>query len=364
MNEDKDNKEPLKASDDSDRTPKDSGEEVSSEEKEGSSSEEPKGSDETNSSSEEGVVVLSDEQFKEGDQAKKDEEEPYEKSDKPVVKKKVTENKKEKAEKKNEKVYLPDFPYDFKTVMAVLLSLTAVVLIWFIVFHPSMRISTIEVNGNYEFTDQQIMDALDLHVGDHILKPTFGRANALRNSTPYIEDIDVHVRFPSRIVIEVTERHKLAYIKVPDGYAVIDAEGIILDFRTTGGEDVHPVLAGLELNSLVVGSRTDITESLKFRKLILVLGAVLDADRGSIRNDGYHFYDSVREIRIVSSGLIFLTVELPDSTVLQVKLAGVENIDENMQWLLYAIRADAFEGLPAGSLDMTEEEKIYRAYST
>ena len=97
--------------------------------------------------------------------------------------------------------------------------------------------------------------------------------------------------------------------------------------------------------------------------MILVLGAVLDADRSSIRNDGYSFYDSVQEIRVVSSGLIFLTVELPDGTVLQVKLAGVENIDENMQWLLYAIRADAFEGLPAGSLDMTEDETIYRAYN-
>lgn len=270
----------------------------------------------------------------------------------------------EKKKKKPAKEYLPDFPYDFKTVLSVLLAVSVIIFIWCVIFHPAMRIESIEITGNYEFSDEQIMDALNVHVGDHILTPTFLRGIELERSTPYIDDIDVSISFPSVLRINVTERHKLAYIAVPDGYAVIDDEGVILEFCTFDAEDVHPVLCGLDLDGVVIGQRTDITESLKFQKMILVLGAVLDADRGSIRNDGYHFYDSVREVRIVSSGLIFLTVELPDGTILQVKLAGVENIDENMQWLLYAIRADAFEGLPAGSLDMTEEEKIYRAYST
>ena len=311
----------------------------------------------------EDVVVVSDEQ---------EDKEPVEDKEPPKPAPKKPEPK--KSEKNNKgKEYLPDFPYDFKTVLSVLLAVCAIVFIWCIIFHPSMRIENIEVNGNYEFTDEEIMDALGVHVGDHILTPTLMQCMSLERSTPYIDDVSVHISFPSSLVINVTERHKLAYIKVPDGYAVIDDEGVILEFCTFDADDVHPVLCGLDLDGVVIGQRTDITDSSRsrhismmrvFQKMILVLGAVLDADRGSIRNDGYHFYDSVREVRIVSSGLIFLTVELPDGTVLQVKLAGVENIDENMQWLLYAIRADAFEGLPAGSLDMTEDEKIYRAYST
>lgn len=308
----------------------------------------------------EDVVVVSDEQE---DKEPAEDKEPVEDKETPKPAPKKPEPKKSDKNNKS-KEYLPDFPYDFKTVLSVLLAVCAIVFIWCIIFHPSMRIESIEVNGNYEFTDEEIMDALGVHVGDHILTPTLMQCMSLERSTPYIDDVSVHISFPSSLVINVTERHKLAYIKVPDGYAVIDDEGVILEFCTFDADDVHPVLCGLDLDGVVIGQRTDITDSLKFQKMILVLGAVLDADRGSIRNDGYHFYDSVREVRIVSSGLIFLTVELPDGTVLQVKLAGVENIDENMQWLLYAIRADAFEGLPAGSLDMTEEEKIYRAYST
>ena len=322
----------------------------------------PEEKEETSPEEEDDVVIVSAEDFENSEEDEKKDEEPEKVKKEPKT---GTFKPEVDVNKKNEKQYLPDFPYDFKTVLSVLLVICVLVLVWFVTFHPTMRIDHIEINGNYEFSDERIMDELGVHIGDHIFTPTLFNAMALERSTPYIQDIDVHVDFPSGLVINVTERHRLAYIRVPDGYCVIDDEGVILDFCTFDtAVDVHPVLCGLDLNSVVIGQRTDITESLKFRKMILVLGAVLDADRSSIRNDGYSFYDSVQEIRVVSSGLIFLTVELPDGTVLQVKLAGVENIDENMQWLLYAIRADAFEGLPAGSLDMTEDEKIYRAYNT
>jgi cell division septal protein FtsQ len=327
---------------------------------------------ESSEEKDDGVVVVAEEKPESESEEKKPEPKPKtEKREEKATEKKGDRELEPPAflrnavKKSDSKEYLPDFPYDFKTVLTVLLAVSVIVFIWCVVFHPSMRIDHIEINGNYEFSDDRILDELGVHVGDHILTPTLVNAMRLERSTPYIQDIDVHISFPSALVINVTERHRLAYIRVPDGYCVIDDEGVILDFCTfDSAVDVHPVLCGLDLNSVVIGQRTDITESLQFRKMILVLGAVLDADRGSIRNDDYSFYDSVREIRVVSSGLIFLTVELPDGTVLQVKLAGVENIDENMQWLLYAIRADAFEGLPAGSLDMTEEEKIYRAYNT
>lgn len=281
--------------------------------------------------------------------------------ERPAAGKKVRARKPEADVPKKE--YLPDFPFEFRTVISVLGVITLLAVVWLLAFHPAMWIENIEVNGNYEFTDEQIMDALGIHPGDYILKPTMMKSRALKRSTPYIEGVSVRISLPSTVIIDVTERHKLAYIKVPDGCVAIDADGTILDFISSDTEDLRPVLAGLDLQGVVIGQRTDIAESLKFRKMILVLGAVLDADRGSRRDDGYHFYDSVREVRIVSSGLIFLTVELPNGSVLQVKLAGVENIDENMQWLLYAIRGGAFEDLPAGSLDMTDEEKIYHAYN-
>ncbi|MCQ2515763.1 MAG: FtsQ-type POTRA domain-containing protein [Saccharofermentans sp.] len=274
-------------------------------------------------------------------------------------KKKIT----AKINKRKGKEYLSEFPYSFKSVVITLGVVSLIIFAWSIIFHPSMRIESIIVNGNYEFTDDEILDALDIHVGDHIWKFIDFNRRALIRSTPYIQGIHVSVDFPSQVTINVTERHKLAYISTPDGYIAIDAEGTVLEF-VSSSENVTPVLCGLDVDNAVLGRTIEITDTLPFRKLILVLGAILDADNSSIRHGNYSFFNSVQEVRIVPSGMIFVTVALPDGTILQVKLAGIEDIAENMQWLLYSIKGGAFDDLPAGSLDMTQEEKIYHAYDT
>ncbi len=266
-------------------------------------------------------------------------------------------------EKSNDVNYLPEFPYSFKSVLIVLGVIALIIFAWSVIFHPSMRIDSITVDGNYELSDAEVLDALDLHVGDHIWKFTAFNRRALIRSTPYVQNVTISVDFPSHINVNVTERHKLAYIKTLDGYIAIDAQGTVLEF-VPSSEEVTPVLCGLNVDNAVLGRTIEITDTLPFRKLILVLGAILDADNSSYRHDDYSFFDSVQEIRIVPSGMIFVTVALPDGTILQVKLAGIEDIADNMQWLLYSIRGGAFENLPAGSLDMTQEEKIYHAYDT
>lgn len=277
-------------------------------------------------------------------------------------KEKVAEEQK-KEPKFSQKTYLPNFPYSFKTVVIALSCLVLLVLIWTVVFNPAMRISSIDVEGNYEFSDSEILDALDIHEGDHIFSFIWFKERALIRSTPYIQDIDVHIDFPSHIVINVLERHKLAYIKTSDSYIAIDAEGTVLEFVSIE-QEVTPVLCGLDIDNAVLGKTIEIVDTLPFRKLILVLGAILDADNSSLRHDNYSFFDNVHEVRIVPSGMIFVTVALPDGTMLQVKLSGIEGIADNMQWLLYSIRGGAFDNLPAGSLDMTQEEKIYHAYDS
>lgn len=284
------------------------------------------------------------------------------KKEEPKAKKSSSKTPKKSHESEG-KVYFPDFPYSFKSVIILLGVIALIMFTWSVIFHPSMRIESITVNGNYELSDDQVMDALDLHIGDHIWKFTAFNRRALIRSTPYVQNVTVSVDFPSHININVTERHKLAYIKTLDGYIAIDAQGTVLEF-VPSSEDVTPVLCGLNVDNAVLGRTIEITDTLPFRKLILVLGAILDADNSSIRHDSYSFFDSVQEIRIVPSGMIFVTVALPDGTTLQVKLAGIEDIADNMQWLLYSIRGGAFDDLPAGSLDMTQEEKIYHAYDT
>ena len=60
--------------------------------------------------------------------------------------------------------------------------------------------------------------------------------------------------------------------------------------------------------------------------------------------------------------MIFMTITLPNGSTLQVKLADVETISDDMHWLIFAIEEGVLNDLPDGSLDMTDDNRIYRQY--
>lgn len=266
----------------------------------------------------------------------------------------------------SERVYLEDFPMSFKSVMLVLLILVVLVFAWSIVFHPFFRVTTVHIQGNHELTDDQVMDALGIEYGSHLFSSYYSEGRELRSTNPYVSSVSVKRVFPSTLEINVNERKKIAYISTPDGYIAIDDQGVVLEFSADTNAEVAPLLCGLNINSATLGQRVDILEDRDFRKMIIVLSAALSAGQGYDGNHSgnfdYDFFGSIKEVRIVSSGVIFITVTLPEGADLQVKLKDINTITDDMHWLVYAIEESSFEGLPDGVLDMTGDEYIYREY--
>ncbi|MCQ2531096.1 MAG: FtsQ-type POTRA domain-containing protein [Saccharofermentans sp.] len=260
--------------------------------------------------------------------------------------------------------YLDDFPVSFKTVLITLLVLVVLVLAWTLAFHPYFRVDRVTIVGNYEVSDEEIMQELGLEYGNHMFRNYYTSSKNLVSRNPYIQDISVSRKFPSTVTVEVKERKKIAYISTPDGYIAIDDSGIVLELSAKKDEEVRPLLCGLDINSATIGKKIDVMEDNSFRKMIIVLSAALSASEAydGAHYDSYDFFGSIEEIRIIKSGMLFITVELPDGADLQVKLKDISSISDDMQWLIYAIEENAFEGLPDGVLDMTGEEYIYRDY--
>ncbi|MCQ2528131.1 MAG: FtsQ-type POTRA domain-containing protein [Saccharofermentans sp.] len=262
--------------------------------------------------------------------------------------------------------YLEDFPLKLRTVLIILLSLVVLVLAWSIAFHPYFRVNTVTVTGNYELTDDEIMEGLNVQYGSHMFRNYFAAGNDLVKSNPYIEKINIKRKFPSSLEIEVTERKKIAYISTPDGYIAIDDEGTVLELCADKDAQVRPLICGININSATVGKKVEVLQDNSFRKMIIVLSAALSASEAYNGNYGkngdYEFFENIKEIRIISSGTFFLTVVLPDGGDLQVKFNNMNTITDDMQWIVYAITENGLEGLPNGVLDMTGESYIYRTY--
>jgi cell division protein FtsQ len=111
----------------------------------------------------------------------------------------------------------------------------------------SFAIEQIEVSGNEQLTDTQVLRAAGLAVGQNVFAvgPELARANLMRE--PWIEAADVRRRLPGRFSIEVRERHAVALLAAEQLQLVSD-EGVI--FKTLEANDPSdlPVISGLDPN--------------------------------------------------------------------------------------------------------------------
>lgn len=277
---------------------------------------------------------------------------------------KKQEKKEEKKEKTASKISFEAPQVSRKTVVIVASVVLLLFLGFFVALSGLFRVKNIEINGNYAVSDERIIELAGIEPGDFIFRfdwlPTVARIKA---QEPYISDISIHSVFPSGIRIEVEERAKIAYIRLPDGYAAVDEEGTVLELSADYTERVHPVICGVYTDHAVLGHKLEIENYRDYQKMIIVLGSVLAADRNNTSaDDEYSFFENLQEVRIIPSGMMFLTIKLPGENTVQVKLNDINTITDQMNWLVHVVEEGKLDDLSDGVLDMTGEEPIFRPY--
>ena len=72
--------------------------------------------------------------------------------------------------------------------------------------------------------------------------------------------------WPGTIQCEIVERIEVAWLSVPDGYVMIDKEGIAIEIWTQEPDEI-PVIEGLLVQSMMLGSQltVDVPDALSAR---------------------------------------------------------------------------------------------------
>ena len=308
-----------------------------------------------------------------------DKEEPEKKREAPAVQKPIKKAVKRREEPVNRPASDVSFrdmiPFSNATIAAFVLGLAFIVMVLCVIFLPAFRVKTVNIEGNVVLTDEEILSMTGLAYGDHILSGVSGNVfdllslnygkteQAIMAKNPYVESITISVKIPSTVNIEIKERQKIAYIKTADGYLAIDRDGIVLELSSAdNASEVRPVICGMEIDSAKLGEKLTIKNMNAFKKAIIVMGAILNADNASVGGD-YCMFANTSEVRILPSGYIFLTIYSQSGNMVQIKLNNLDSIDEDMAWLLYLFNANAFDQVTSsGSFDMTRDEYIYQEY--
>ena len=90
-------------------------------------------------------------------------------------------------------------------------------------------VTEIDVEGNARYSDEEIIEASGLDLGDNLFFISRTKAAArIFNNLPYVNDVTVDRELPSRVVITITESSAMGYVTLEDDYWVIDQNGKLL----------------------------------------------------------------------------------------------------------------------------------------
>ena len=117
-----------------------------------------------------------------------------------------------------------------------------------------IRVSDIQVVGNVHYTDDEIIQAIDIEEGDNLF--FFDRFAALSRvfaKLPYVREITVERSLPNKVIIKVEESQALAYIVLGEEKWTIDQDCKVLGKATEEELSGLIPIIGISPGTLMIG---------------------------------------------------------------------------------------------------------------
>ncbi|WP_069997558.1 cell division protein FtsQ/DivIB [Cellulosilyticum sp. I15G10I2] len=199
----------------------------------------------------------------------------------------------------------------------VYMGIMFVVLISIILTLPIWNITSIEVEGNNWYTDEEIVNLCEIK-DKHILNISFEEVKNNLLKLPYIKEVAVKYVFPSHISIKILEREPLGYVPFMGTYLCLDEQGQVIE-QTNKKEVSLPIIKGLDFSEYKVGEALPIQNE---DYLLCSLQIIRSLKK-------YNYEKKVKIIDIYNLEQIHLYVDNLD-----VIIGNIGDFDKKLQWLI------------------------------
>jgi len=138
----------------------------------------------------------------------------------------------------------------FSGPITFLIVVVAVIFVMSVLF----RVSDISVEGNTHYTDEEIIQAIDIEEGDNLF--FFDRFSAVSRvfaKLPYIEQVSVERSLPNKVIISVEESEALAYLELGDEHWTLDHNCKVLGKATENELGFLVPVEGIDPGTLYIG---------------------------------------------------------------------------------------------------------------
>lgn len=143
-----------------------------------------------------------------------------------------------------------------KSVLSGPVSFVLIVIALIFVMSVMFRVNNIIVEGNEHYTDNEIIQAVDIEEGDNLFFfDRFAAVSRVFSKLPYIEEVSVKRTLPDKVVVTVEERTALAYIVLGEEEWTIDNSCKILGKSAEGEIQTLIAITGIHPGTLLIGEK-------------------------------------------------------------------------------------------------------------
>jgi len=205
------------------------------------------------------------------------------------------------------------------------------------------RVKTITCEGNSIYTDQQLINAAGVSVGENLVTVQKAKAaGRIMTALPFVESVHIERVLPDTIVIHISEASAAFVISDgQDGYFLINSEGILSKHLDSTEAADYPVVTGIILeNPELDGSIEECTKNLEGVKAVLALFDALNT---------YGLTGGVNEINVA----LLSDISLKYEKRFTVYFGTTKDLTYKVSYLAAMLRD--WDDNHAGSIDLTFE---------
>jgi len=110
---------------------------------------------------------------------------------------------------------------------SVLLVLVTVAVIWLVFLSSVLTVEHVEVRGDSQLSQQQILSAAQVPQGAHLAQLDLDAIRARVSALAPVKRVDVSRDWPDGVLIKVTEREAVAVVAIGGRFQAMDSDGVL-----------------------------------------------------------------------------------------------------------------------------------------
>ncbi|MGO5115320.1 cell division protein FtsQ/DivIB [Candidatus Avoscillospira sp. LCP25S3_F1] len=242
--------------------------------------------------------------------------------------------------------------YGRSGVLARIFVMLLVVAIFIFCAAIFFKITEIVVVGNNLYTDEEVVEASGLALGDNLLAVSRGTvAGRIQASLPYVEDVQVGRALPGTVTVTVRESDAVYAVYAANGTVwLMNSSGKLLE-QAAPGASSYPWLVGVTVQTPQAGNQAVCAETEALDAALTVIQLLEATD----------YLPKIVEIDVTKPYDILLRYE----SLYEIHLGGVDQMEYKMRYLT-AILADS-QIVEGGIIDLTLEKEnaaVFKPWSS